>query len=189
MTKSTNHAKQAPAKQVEKSKSATKANAKSKTLESKITKSSAKKSKSQKSILQESSTPKSTPPKPPKIPFQSFPKALTFEDILLIPAYSQVLPKEVDTTSKLTRTISLNIPIISAAMDTVTEYKAAIAMARYGGIGIIHKNMPPQMQAEHINKVKKSESGIIRDPVSIQANRSLADAKIITDDFRCACGR
>ena len=184
MTKSTNHAKQAPAKQVAKSKSATKANAKSKTLESKITKSSAKKSKSQKSILQESSTPKSTPPKPSKIPFQSFPKALTFEDILLIPAYSQVLPKEVDTTSKLTRTISLNIPIISAAMDTVTEYKAAIAMARYGGIGIIHKNMPPQMQAEHINKVKKSESGIIRDPVSIQANRSLADAKIITDNYK-----
>ena len=119
-----------------------------------------------------------------KPPFQSFPKALTFEDILLIPAYSAVLPKEVDTSSKLTRTISLNIPIISAAMDTVTEYKAAIAMARYGGIGIIHKNMPPQMQAEHINKVKKSESGIIRDPVSIQANRSLADAKIITDNYK-----
>lgn len=119
-----------------------------------------------------------------KPPFQSFPKALTFEDILLIPAYSAVLPKEVDTSSKLTRTISLNIPIISAAMDTVTEYKAAIAMARYGGIGIIHKNMPPQMQAEHINKVKKSESGIIRDPVSIQANRSLADAKVITDNYK-----
>lgn len=111
-------------------------------------------------------------------------KALTFEDILLIPAYSEVLPKEVDTSSKLTRNISLNIPFVSAAMDTVTEYQTAIAMARYGGIGIIHKNMPTTMQAEQISKVKKSESGVIRDPISIQANRSLADAKVITDNYK-----
>lgn len=111
-------------------------------------------------------------------------KALTFEDVLLIPAYSEVLPKEVDISSKLTRNISLNIPFVSAAMDTVTEYKTAIAMARYGGVGIIHKNMPLQLQAEQINKVKKSESGIIRDPILIQANRSLAEAKAITDNYR-----
>ena len=111
-------------------------------------------------------------------------KALTFEDILLIPAYSAVLPKEVDTSSKLTRNISLNIPFVSAAMDTVTEYQTAIAMARYGGIGIIHKNMPQAMQVEQIDKVKKSESGVITNPISIQANRSLADAKAITDNYK-----
>ncbi len=110
--------------------------------------------------------------------------ALTFEDILLIPAYSEVLPKEVNTKSKLTKNITLNITFVSAAMDTVTEYKTAIAMARYGGIGIIHKNMPTQMQTEQILKVKKSESGIIRDPIFIQANRSLADAKVITDNYK-----
>lgn len=111
-------------------------------------------------------------------------KALTFEDILLIPAYSAVLPKEVDTSSKLTRNITLNIPFVSAAMDTVTEYKTAIAMARYGGIGIIHKNMPQALQVEQIDKVKKSESGVITNPISIQANRFLADAKAITDNYK-----
>lgn len=111
-------------------------------------------------------------------------KALTFEDILLIPAYSEVLPKEIDTSSKLTKNITLNIPFVSAAMDTVTEYRTAIAMARYGGIGIIHKNMPTELQVEQIKKVKKSESGVIQDPIFIQANRSLADAKIITDNYK-----
>ncbi|PAF52755.1 IMP dehydrogenase [Helicobacter sp. 13S00477-4] len=111
-------------------------------------------------------------------------KALTFEDILLVPSYSEVLPKEVCVVSKLTKNISLNIPFVSAAMDTVTEYKTAIAMARLGGIGIIHKNMDIASQVAEIKKVKKSESGVITDPIYIYANRSLADAKAITDIYK-----
>lgn len=111
-------------------------------------------------------------------------KALTFEDILLIPAYSEVLPKEVCVESKLTKNISLNSPFISAAMDTVTEHKTAIAMARMGGIGIIHKNMDISSQIKEVKNVKKSESGVITDPIYIQANRSLADAKLITDNYK-----
>ncbi|RDU65631.1 IMP dehydrogenase [Helicobacter sp. MIT 14-3879] len=111
-------------------------------------------------------------------------KALTFEDILLIPAYSEVLPKEVDVKSKLTKNISLNSPFVSAAMDTVTEHRTAIAVARMGGIGIIHKNMDISTQIKEVKKVKKSESGIIADPIYIQANRTLADAKLITDNYK-----
>lgn len=111
-------------------------------------------------------------------------KALTFEDILLIPAYSEVLPKEVDVSSKLTKNIKLNSPFISAAMDTVTEHKTAISMARMGGIGIIHKNMDLDSQIKEVKLVKKSESGIINDPIYIQPHRSLADAKLITDNYK-----
>lgn len=111
-------------------------------------------------------------------------KALTFEDVLLLPAFSQVLPKEVSVASKLSKNIALNIPFVSAAMDTVTEYKTAIAMARLGGIGIIHKNMDTKTQAEQIQKVKKSESGIIHDPIYIHAEASLAEAKAITDNYK-----
>lgn len=111
-------------------------------------------------------------------------KALTFEDILLIPAYSDVLPKEVSLGSFLTKNIKLNIPFVSAAMDTVTEYRTAIAMARLGGIGIIHKNMDIETQVEHIRKVKKSESGIINDPISLKADATLLDAKKITDNYK-----
>lgn len=111
-------------------------------------------------------------------------KALTFEDILLVPAYSEVLPKEVDVTSKLSKNITLNSPFISAAMDTVTEHRTAIAMARMGGIGIIHKNMDISAQIKEVKKVKKSESGIITDPIYIQASRTLADAKLITDNYK-----
>ncbi len=111
-------------------------------------------------------------------------KALTFEDVLLIPAYSEILPKEVSLRSKLTRNISLNIPFISAAMDTVTESSTAIAMARLGGIGIIHKNMDIDSQVKEIKKVKKSESGIITDPIFIQANKTLSEAKEITDNYK-----
>ncbi|CRF45278.1 IMP dehydrogenase [Helicobacter heilmannii] len=111
-------------------------------------------------------------------------KALTFEDVLLLPAFSQVLPKEVSVASKLSKNIVLNIPFVSAAMDTVTEYKTAIAMARLGGIGIIHKNMDTKTQAEQIQKVKKSESGIIHDPIYIHAEASLAEAKAITDNYK-----
>ncbi|BEG58179.1 Inosine 5'-monophosphate dehydrogenase GuaB [Helicobacter sp. NHP21005] len=111
-------------------------------------------------------------------------KALTFEDVLLLPAFSQVLPKEVSVYSKLSTRISLNIPFVSAAMDTVTEYKTAIAMARLGGLGIIHKNMDTKTQVEQILKVKKSESGIIHDPIYIHAEASLAEAKAITDNYK-----
>lgn len=111
-------------------------------------------------------------------------KALTFEDILLIPAYSEVLPKEVDIKTKLTKNITLNSPFVSAAMDTVTEHRAAISMARMGGIGIIHKNMDTSAQINEVKKVKKSESGVINDPIYIQADRTLADAKLITDNYK-----
>ncbi len=111
-------------------------------------------------------------------------KALTFEDVLLIPKYSEVLPKEVDLKTKLTKNISLKIPIISAAMDTVTEYRAAIAMARLGGIGIIHKNMDIKAQCKQVTKVKKSESGIIIDPIFVHPDATLADAEKLMSEYR-----
>ena len=111
-------------------------------------------------------------------------KALTFEDVLLIPAYSEVLPKEVSLKTSLSKNITLNIPFVSAAMDTVTEYRTAIAMARLGGIGIVHKNMDIPSQVEQIRKVKKSESGIINDPISLKADATLLDAKKITDNYK-----
>ena len=93
--------------------------------------------------------------------------ALTFDDILLRPAHSEVLPTAVDVSARLTRRIKLNIPILSAAMDTVTEARLAIAMAQLGGIGVIHRNLEPPEQAEHVRKVKKFESGMVVDPVTI----------------------
>lgn len=111
-------------------------------------------------------------------------KALTFEDVLLVPRFSEVLPKEVSVVSRLSTNINLNIPFVSAAMDTVTEYQSAIAMARLGGIGIIHKNMDLESQVNQILKVKKSESGVINDPIYIHAQASLAEAKGITDNYK-----
>ncbi|WP_324170863.1 IMP dehydrogenase [Sulfurimonas sp.] len=111
-------------------------------------------------------------------------RALTFEDVLLVPQYSEVLPKEVCLETKLTRNIKLKIPMVSAAMDTVTEYRAAIAMARLGGIGIIHKNMDVEAQCKQITKVKKSESGIIIDPIFVHPDATLADAEKLMSEFR-----
>ncbi|MEE8588698.1 MAG: IMP dehydrogenase [Sulfurimonadaceae bacterium] len=111
-------------------------------------------------------------------------RALTFEDVLLVPQYSEVLPKEVSLESMLTRNIKLNIPMVSAAMDTVTEYRAAIAMARLGGIGIIHKNMDITTQAKQVRQVKKSESGMIIDPVTVSADTTLREADIKMGEFR-----
>jgi len=111
-------------------------------------------------------------------------RALTFEDVLLVPKYSEVLPKEVNLESMLTRNIKLNIPMVSAAMDTVTEYRAAIAMARLGGIGIIHKNMDIATQAKQVRQVKKSESGMIIDPVSVSPDATLREADIKMGEFR-----
>src|SRR5574344_1361187 len=111
-------------------------------------------------------------------------RALTFEDVLLVPAKSAVLPKEVCIKTKLTKKIELNVPFISAAMDTVTEYQAAIAMARLGGIGIIHKNMDIESQVLQCQKVKKSESGMIIDPVTIKPNQTLQDAEDIMATYK-----
>lgn len=111
-------------------------------------------------------------------------RALTFEDVLLIPKYSEVLPKEVSLKTMLTRNIPLNIPMVSAAMDTVTEYRAAIAMAHLGGIGIIHKNMDIETQVKQIKKVKKSESGIIIDPIYVHPDATLAEAEQLMSEFK-----
>lgn len=111
-------------------------------------------------------------------------RALTFEDVLLVPKYSEILPKEVSVKTQLTKNISLNIPLVSAAMDTVTEHRAAIMMARLGGLGIIHKNMDIESQVREIKRVKKSESGIIIDPVSIKAKATLKEALAIMSEYR-----
>lgn len=103
-------------------------------------------------------------------------EGLTFDDVLLMPGYSEVLPREVDIRSRLTPNITLNIPLLSAAMDTVTEAALATALAREGGIGILHKNMSIEKQAEQVRKVKRSESGLIIDPVTLEANASIGDA-------------
>jgi len=107
-------------------------------------------------------------------------QALTFDDILLVPAHSTVLPKEVSLTTQLTQNITLNIPLLSAAMDTVTESELAIAMAEEGGIGIIHKNMNPQHQAEHVLKVKRFESGVVSNPIVIDPNMSVQEVINLT---------
>ena len=111
-------------------------------------------------------------------------KALTFEDILLIPQYSEVLPREVNIKSKLTKNIDLNIPLVSAAMDTVTEHQAAITMARLGAIGIIHKNMDITAQAKEVERVKKSESGVIQDPVHLKPYDTIQVAQDLMADFK-----
>ena len=104
-------------------------------------------------------------------------EGLTYDDVLLVPAFSQVLPREVSITSKFTRNISINVPVVSAAMDTVTESKMAIAMAREGGIGVLHKNMTMAQQAAKVRKVKRAESGMILDPVTLPLNAQVKDAK------------
>ena len=107
-------------------------------------------------------------------------KALTFDDVLLVPNHSSVLPKDVSLQTKLTKKISLNIPVISAAMDTVTEANMAIAVAEQGGIGIIHKNLTPQRQANRVDKVKRFESGVVNDPITIDPNMSVEEVIQIT---------
>ena len=111
-------------------------------------------------------------------------EGITFDDVLLVPGYSDVIPNQVDLTTYLTKTIRLNIPMMSAGMDTVTEHRMAIAMARQGGIGIIHKNMSIEEQAEEVDKVKRSENGVITDPFSLTAEHTLADADSLMGKFR-----
>lgn len=112
------------------------------------------------------------------------PAGLTFDDVLLVPARSEVLPKETDISTQLTRNISINIPIISAAMDTVTEADLAIAMAREGGIGIIHRAMSPDKQRSEVDKVKKSESGMILDPITIPPDAPIAEAMALMEKYK-----
>jgi IMP dehydrogenase len=109
---------------------------------------------------------------------------LTYDDVLLVPAFSEVLPREVTISSKFSRNISLNVPIVSAAMDTVTESQMAIAMAREGGIGVLHKNMTIAAQADKVRKVKRSESGMIIDPVTLPTDALVADAKKIMQEYK-----
>src|SRR5256884_6386818 len=110
--------------------------------------------------------------------------ALTFDDVLLVPRHSTVHPRNVSVSSRFTRKIPLNIPIVSAAMDTVTEAEMAIAMARQGGIGVIHKNMPVDRQAAEVDRVKRSESGMILHPITLGPDRPLREAMRLMERFR-----
>jgi IMP dehydrogenase len=112
------------------------------------------------------------------------PEGLTFDDVLLVPQRSDVLPADVDVTTRLTRNIELRIPIVSAAMDTVTEAPLAIALAQEGGLGIIHKNMSIESQATEVDKVKRSESGMIVDPVTVAPDAPVAEALALMARFR-----
>lgn len=109
--------------------------------------------------------------------------ALTFDDVLLVPGYSNVLPREVSVTTSIAPGITLNLPILSAAMDTVTESRLAIALAREGGMGVIHKNLTPERQAEEVDKVKRSESGMIVDPITLPPHKTIGDALAVMEQF------
>src|SRR5688572_15025908 len=113
-----------------------------------------------------------------------FADALTFDDVLLVPGYSDVLPREVNISTRLSRNIRINVPIVSAAMDTVTEKETAIAIAREGGIGIIHKNMSINHQADQVRSVKRSESGMIQDPVTLFAEATVEEAHMLMRQYK-----
>src|SRR5262245_28519050 len=109
----------------------------------------------------------------------NFKEALTFDDVLLEPAKSDVIPSEVDISTRLTRTIPLNIPLLSAAMDTVTDSRMAIAMAQQGGMGIVHKNFSIDMQCDEVDRVKRSESGMIVNPITMSPDQKILDAMAV----------
>ena len=111
-------------------------------------------------------------------------EALTFDDVLLTPGYTEVVPAQVSVQARLTRDITLNVPILSAAMDTVTEGRMAIALAREGGLGVIHRNMTVDQQVEEVDKVKRSESGMIVDPITLPPEATLADAEVLMNHYR-----
>ena len=110
-------------------------------------------------------------------------EGITFDDVLLLPGYSEVVPREVDTSTRLTRRLRLRIPILSAAMDSVTEARLAIALAQAGGLGVIHKNMPADAQAREVEKVKRSEHGVITDPVTLTSKHTVADARTVMSEY------
>lgn len=111
-------------------------------------------------------------------------QALTFDDVLLVPGHSTILPKDVSLKTQLTQNIRLNLPLVSAAMDTVTESSLAIALAEQGGLGVIHKNMTPELQAEHVSKVKRFESGVVNDPITINPNMTVKEVMQITQKYK-----
>src|SRR5499426_2963868 len=111
-------------------------------------------------------------------------KALTFADVLLVPAHSTVVPRDVNLQTRLTRNITLNTPLLSAAMDTVTEARLAIAIAQEGGLGIVHKNMSPAKQAAEVAKVKRFESGVVKDPITIPPDMSVREVLALTHQHR-----
>ena len=111
-------------------------------------------------------------------------EALTFDDVLLVPAESTVLPSAADTRTRVTRTIALNIPLLSSAMDTVTESRMAIAMAQAGGMGVIHRNLDVDAQQKEVRRVKRFESGVVYNPVTLRADQTLADAKALQERYR-----
>ncbi|RYZ51353.1 MAG: CBS domain-containing protein, partial [Chitinophagaceae bacterium] len=115
---------------------------------------------------------------------RNFIEGLTFDDVLLVPAYSEILPRDVDIKTNLTKDITLNIPMLSAAMDTVTEASMAIALAREGGLGILHKNMTVEKQADQVRKVKRSESGLIVDPITLTVDATIGDAQRLMRENR-----
>src|SRR5436853_522239 len=110
-------------------------------------------------------------------------EALTFDDVLLVPAYSEILPREVDLSTRVTRGIRLNVPLVSAAMDTVTEARLAIAIAQEGGIGVIHKNMTAEQQAAEVSKVKRHESGVVHDPVVITPEHTVLQVLQLSENL------
>src|SRR3974377_676452 len=107
-------------------------------------------------------------------------EALTFDDVLLVPAHAEILPREVDLSTRITRRIRVNVPILSAAMDTVTEARLAITIAQEGGIGVIHKSMSIEAQAREVGRVKKFESGVIKDPITVSPNMSIREVLDLT---------
>ncbi len=111
-------------------------------------------------------------------------KALTFDDVLLLPAHSTVLPRDVSLSTRLTRQLTLNLPLISAAMDTVTESRLAIALAQEGGIGIVHKNLSIEQQAREVAKVKRFESGMVKDPITVTPDMTVRDVIALTRQYR-----
>src|SRR5689334_23893538 len=115
---------------------------------------------------------------------ETIPEGLTFDDVLLLPARSSVVPAQTDTRTWITRKIGLNIPIVSAAMDTVTESHLAIALAQQGGMGLIHRNMSIERQAEEVDRVKRSESGMIVDPITISPDKLISDALALMKRYR-----
>src|ERR1035437_8398995 len=111
-------------------------------------------------------------------------EGLTFDDVLLVPAHSIILPRDVNLTTRISRNIPLNIPLVSAAMDTVTEARTAICMAREGGLGVVHKNLSIEVQAQEVDKVKKSDSGMIVDPITMRPNQKIGEALDIMSRYR-----
>src|SRR4030067_3593795 len=115
---------------------------------------------------------------------RSIPEGLTFDDVLLVPAKSEVMPRDVDVRTRLTRRLTIDIPVVSAAMDTVTEATMAIALAREGGIDMIHRAFPPDRQSLEVDKVKKSESGVVVDPITVSPDQKLSDALGLMQRYR-----